>query len=204
MPLTLNIKNLDSLMTEIMNYPKEMERVVNNDFQNFGQKTRDDAVELAPIDEGHLRGAMAFAVTNLSVSVSNNMLYAPYIEFGTKKYAEYQVATLPPDWQEYAATFKGKGVGDYYDFLNAILDWVQRKGLAARYSLKTHKAIGVKIGGKGKVSLSDQNRLEETARTIAWSIIRNGIRATPFLYPAYEINVIELMKQLKAHLNAKL
>ena len=77
-----------------------------------------------------------------------------------------------------------------------------RKGIASRFSVKTQQAIPIIIGGKGKKSIDDQERLEQTAYAIALSILRKGIKAHRFLYPAVETNKIKLIQYLKDQLNA--
>jgi hypothetical protein len=59
------------------------------------------------------------------------------------------------------------------------MKWVELKGIAA-----------------GK-------EVENVAYLIARKILIHGIPAQPFLFPAYEKNVIELIDNLKAQLNAK-
>ena len=94
--------------------------------------------------------------------------YAAYLEFGTRGFAAAYVATLPTEWQVFAAQFKGGG-GSFEDFFMNIIDWVKRKGIepAAAYP-------------------------------IAIKILRFGIAAKPFLYPAVEINKKILIDNLKA------
>jgi hypothetical protein len=188
----LQIKGVDELLNKLDISPIKKE--IKVELKAFGQEVERDAKQLAPVDEGYLKSRIYHKATSD---------YAAYVEFGTRKFAASYVSTLPPDWQSYAATFKGSGTGDYFEFLNAILDWVLRKGIANRYSVKTKKAIKIKLGGKGKKSLSDQDRLQQTAYAIALSIIRNGIKPHPFLYPAFEKNRILLIQRLEAVLNER-
>jgi len=44
---------------------------------------------------------------------------------------------------------------------------------------------------------------EKVAYPIALKIIRNGVKAQPYLFPAFEKNKIELIRALKQQLNAK-
>ena len=103
-------------------------------------------------------------------------------------YAAAYVPSLPSDWQTFAASYKGKGNGDYYDFLNAILDWVKRKGL----SDVTNSYTGKKVGGKAAI----ENQVV-LAEAIAWSILKKGIKAQPFLYPASQQALPQLTADLK-------
>ncbi len=196
--INIEISGLNQITTKLKQFPAEVEKVLQKNLNEFAVNTASDAQGFCPVNEGYLRQSIHPEIKRLEAGVTVSANYAAYVEFGTRKYAAAHVATLPADWQAFAAKFKGKGQGDFYDFLNAILDWVIRKGIASRYSVKTKKAIAIKIGGKGKQSLSDQDRLEKTAYAIALNILRNGIKAQPFLYPAVNINRDKLENNLKA------
>lgn len=195
MSVTLTIKGLDKLNLEIQNYTKEIEKEVNNEFFDFGQNVANEAKRLAPVDEGRLRQSIFFTKENLSVSVTANVDYAAFIEFGTKKFAASYVATLPQTWQQYAATFKGgKGGGGFTKFFYTILQWVQRKGIATTFSVKTRKRSNSKANIQNEYNV---------AYAIALNILREGIRPHPFLIPAYEKYKVILINNLKKRLGAK-
>jgi hypothetical protein len=118
------------------------------------------------------------------VELISNVYYAPYIEFVTRSKVK-----VPAELNDYASQFRGKKRGDYYDFLNAILDWVKRKGIAARYSVKTRKALNSK---------ADKERLINTAQMIANSILRNGISPRPYFFPPYLRKRKELLSRVNA------
>lgn len=147
------------------------------------------AKKLAPTDEGTLKANISANVTTpLRKEVNVNVFYAAYIEFGTGKYAAKYVASLPPEWQEMAMKFKGKAGGDYYDFLNNILDWVKRKGLAR-----------IKNSYTGRSSTKKDDLLL-VAESIAFYIMVNGVRQHPFLLPAYQQQKKQLLEDLKQQL----
>lgn len=180
MPISLTIPNLDKLTAEIKAYPEDIEKIINNEFKAFAISTANDAKVFAPVNEGALRESINFFTDNLTVSVGAYIEYAAYLEFGTKSFAEAYVSSLPEEWQVYAAEFKGgAGEGTFDDLLRAIMKWVQLKGIAT---------------GKD---------IDQAAYLISLKIIRQGIQAQPFLYPAYEKNRIELIENLKAQLNVK-
>ena len=194
--LTLDIKGMDKVLAEIKAYPQDVEKIINNEFKAFGFETWNEAKRLSPVDEGHLRAHLSTEATNLKVNISANVDYAAYLEFGTKSFAAKYVATLPTDWQAFAAQFKGNGggSGSFMSFFYTIFEWVQRKGFAATYSIKTHKRSNSKATIK---------REREAAYLIALKIVKKGIRPHPYLFPAFEKNKLELIKNLKAQLNAK-
>lgn len=194
----VTIKGLDAVLERLS--PVRHREKIKNALNVYAGKVEETAKQIAPKDEGALANSIGVinAQTNkLTASIVCRANYAAYVEFGTRKYAAAYVDTLPQTWQELAAQHQGKGRGDFYDFLNAILDWVMRKGIANRYSVATQKAIPIKIGGKGEVSKSDQDRLEETAYAIALSILRNGVKPHPFLYPAVNKHTNSLLNDLR-------
>lgn len=191
--LSFNIKGLDATLKGVDNKLKDVEQELQDELNAWASICSTEAKIRAPKDEGHLAGAINPKFGKLEASVTVAVFYAAYVEFGTKKKAAAYVSSLPSDWKTYAAQFRGKGGGDYFDFLNNILDWVIRKGIAHRYSVKTQRKIGIKIGSGS----SDEQRLEQTAYAIALSIIRHGVKPHPYLFPAYEHTINDLKKNLK-------
>lgn len=205
MALSLEIKNLDKVIAEIKAYPQDVEKIINNEFKNFGAATVNEAQRLAPVDEGKLRQSISSEQTNLQVSIAANVDYAAYIEFGTKGFAEAYVSTLPAEWQEFAAQYRGPGGGSFKQLVERITEWVHRKGLGSgyqapigitgTYSLKTRK----RTGSKATQGVEDK----QVAYLIARKILVKGISAHPFLYPAFEHQKIALIENLKTQLPAK-
>lgn len=153
---------------KLNNAKGEVAKTMLSELNRFGLLMEGDARRLAPIDEGFLAGKIQHipaTLQNLKTDVIVAANYAAYIEFGTRAFGAAYVSSLPPDWQAYAATFKGKGGGSYDDFIIRITEWVKRKGI-------------------------DQN----AAYLIARKILRFGIRPHPFFYPAFRKN-FEIMQQ---------
>lgn len=150
---------------------KQVKQEVDDELYAFGFDTVASAKENLrlnkTIDEGHLLNSIAFEKKELAVEISVAANYAAYLEFGTRSFAAIYVATLPATWQEYAATFRGGG-GGFEDYFRNIFEWCKRKGIA-----------------------------EAAAYPIAISILRKGIRARPYLFPAIEANLIKLKERLK-------
>lgn len=168
MSLSLKIKGIDAIAKATKNLTVELKQEINNEFAKFGFDVQADAKNFAPADEGNLRNSIEVLNKDLSVSIFSRLDYAAYLEFGTRKFAAAYVNNLPADWQTYAATFKGKGNGSG-DFFETIRRWVKRKGIEDKY-----------------------------AYIIALNILRNGIKAHPFLYPAFRDNIPIFEKRLKA------
>jgi hypothetical protein len=120
--------------------------------------------------------------------VGSDLLYAPYLEFGTGGKVDTQ------GYGEFANTFKGKTNGTFDEMIKALVLWVKRKGLVGTYSIKTQKRTGNR-----KVQ-SKEN--DAAAYAIALSILRKGIRPQPYLIPAYETEVSLLKERIKNIVNA--
>ena len=167
-------------------------KTIEGELTVFANGTVNDAKRFAPVDEGVLRNNIAFVKEPLKVSITVNVPYAAYIEFGTKKYAAAEVAKLPPEWKTFAAQFKGRaGSGSFDEFVQNIMEWVQRKGIGA---LKT------KSGNNSK-SADSLDAMQQAAYWIALNIIQNGIHAHPYLYPAFKKNKDEFIANLKKQLS---
>lgn len=171
MSLTLKVKGLDKLIADFDNLAKDTQVKTNVALDAFGQKVVRDAkglVSLNSSDEGKLNNSINSTVGSLNVTITANIGYAAYIEFGTRKFAAAYVSSLPSDWQTFAATFKGRGEGDFKSFLLAIMGWVKRKGID-----------------------------NKAAYPIARKILKDGIRAKPYLYPSIQKNIPVLEKDLE-------
>ena len=193
MGLTLQVKGLNELKAQIKAYPQDIDKIIQNEFVAFGDNVVSDAKRLAPVDEGYLRNSISASVTDLELSISVNVDYAAYLEFGTKSFAAEYVASLPPEWQTFASEFQGPTGGSFADFVKILIEWVKRKGFAAQVT---------KSGGKSKSGSSVAGE-QQAAYLIAKSILIKGIRPQPYLFPAFEQNKQGLIDNLKSQLGAK-
>lgn len=192
MAISLKVKGLDEVIKKFDELAVNTKEDVTVALNVFGKNVVRDAKQLVSInssDEGGLLRGIDSSIGSLSVTITSMQNYSAYIEFGTRKFAASYVSSLPADWQTFAATFKGRGEGDFYDFLFSILDWVKRKGLVNRYSVKTRKRIAL--------AKKDDPNLERVAWLIAMKILRNGIRPRPFLYPSIKKNIPVLEKYIE-------
>lgn len=171
MAFRLEIKGLDATIKRVDKPADNIRQDAQDLLNEFVANVATTAKRLAPGDEGHLRGAInpVFGSGNLEASVIVTVVYAAFMEFGTRKFAAAYVATLPSDWSTYAGTFQGQHTDGTFDqFIKAIMAWVKRKGID-----------------------------DKAAWPIALKILREGVRPQPFLYPAVQQHLPELRKQFK-------
>lgn len=177
--LTIKINGLDNIAAAVEKKAKEAEEQTVVVLNKFAKDTETTAKRLAPANEGKLRNSITGDVSGFTAKVVVAADYAAYLEFGTRKFAAKYVATLPPDWQSYAATFRGKGGGSMDQFIQDIMQWVRAKGIGG---LKTKS-------GNTSESKSSLDAMQQAAYAIALNILQNGIRPHPFIYPAlYQVN----------------
>lgn len=160
---------------------------IQQSFDKFGFRVEETAKQLAPADEGHLKGAIFSDSGELAAIVGCSVEYAAYLEFGTRSFAAEYVSTLPASWQELAASKRGSGGGSFEEFVRALTEWVIRKGFAA---------IQTKSGNASK-SVASISAQHQAAYLIARSILRKGIRPHPYLYPAVREHTKQLLDDLK-------
>lgn len=154
-------------------------------------KIEKQAKRNAPVNMGTLRQSIhATSKDKLTHYVEVGASYGAYVEFGTGG-----KVSIPVGYEQYAASFKGKKGGGLEDMIQSLTLWVKRKGLAGTYSVKSQR----RLGGKGVQQSQDM----KLARFLAIKILRNGIKAQPYLIPAFELEKPKLIEKLKKILNAK-
>ena len=187
MAIAVNLKGLDGVMVAINKTIKEAEAGTAKALDKFQSNVVKQAKRDAPANEGMLRNSISGTVTGLQAKIVVTANYAAYLEFGTRKFAAKYVATLPQDWQSYAATFRGKGGGTFDQFIQDIMQWVRQKGIGAQLTKS----------GNVSESKSSLDAMQSAAYAIALNILQNGIRAQPFLYPAVKDHTPILIADIK-------
>ena len=190
--IKIDISGFDKALADVNSLATKAKQDVKFALVDFGTKVETDAKRLAPADEGKLRNSInsVYNASNMTVTITAASDYAAYMEFGTRKFAAQYVATLPQDWKTYAATFKGKGGGDFDQFIESLIAWIKRKGIGDTYDIKTRRKVRV-----GKQSAATTR--EADAYAIALHILRNGVRPQPFLYPAVKAHTPKLISDIK-------
>ncbi len=191
----INISGEDDVKRALKEIPVQAAKIIEEELAGFGRDTVEQAKRLSPIDDGVLRGKIEAVPGTLSMEIVVAVNYAAYVEFGTRKFAAKYVSSLPKEWQEFAAKFKGGGGGNFEELVMRITEWVIRKKIGATYNTKTKRRDRV-----GKQSAKTTSQAD--AYAIALHIVRNGIRPHPFLYPAIQDQLPILKQHLKERLNA--
>lgn len=153
-----------------------------------------DAKFAAPADLGKIRQGIGKSIESnkdrVIATVFSNAPESPYQEFGTGGKVD-----VPAEMQDVASQFQGQSGGSMQDFILALTEWVKRHGLTGVYSVKTHKR---------NTRLSNTDDDTKAAWAIARSILKNGLKPQPFLYPAYVANIGKLKPMLEAALKGDL
>lgn len=188
----IDIQNLPNLKAKLAQIPQNVGKQVKAELEAFGFATVEQAKRLAPVDEGHLRSSISHKVVTVDKGLVVEIVvatdYAAYLEFGTRKFAAAYVSTLPPDWQTFAATFRGPGGGSLSEMIVRLMAWVRRKGFAAQRTKSGNRS-------NSKASLHGE---EQAAYAIALQILLNGVKAHPFLFPAVRDQKKLLIDRLNA------
>lgn len=152
-----NVIGLEQLQAKIQKATKETQTLVDAELEaaamNFVGLAKKDLASQGG-DRGTLLRSISYSKTkDLQYTVSANVFYAPFIEFGTKgKFNPY------PGTEEFASQYKGAKGSGTLRLIDAIKGWVKRKRIAT-----------------GK-------EVDRVAYLIARSIYKNGISPKPFFF----------------------
>jgi len=141
-----------------------------------------EAQQSAPADLGTIRQNIGKEQINtLLISIYSNAPESAFQEFGTGGKVE-----VPEAMTDVAAQFQGFKGGDMAAFILALTDWVKRHGLTGVYSVKTHRH-----------NSNYDNQDEQVAWAIAKTILRDGLKPQPFLYPAFVTSTANIIPMLQ-------
>jgi len=176
--ITLNVEEFSKIYQRFKQLDQVAKTEIKNEFNSSALKIQATAKRLAPVNFGNLRNSIVLTQegdqNDFVFTIAARAKYAPYVEFGTGS-----KVSVPSNYAEYAAKFKGQKGGSFKEMIEALMLWVKRKGIA---------------NGKNQKSI---------AYAIAISILRRGIRPQPFLIPAFEQEKKNLIKRIKNVLDAK-
>jgi hypothetical protein len=117
----IQIIGLPQVSGMIRGLTTDLEGKIEREIQASGVQIRNKAIRNITrqklVDQGALRAGMQLSNIHNGVQVWNSVLYAPFQEFGTKGRTQ-----VPPEWQSYAAIFKGPANrGDFAQFVANLL-----------------------------------------------------------------------------------
>lgn len=139
---SISLSGLQPVLKKLKDTEDKIIGEIDSELSESAQSMALTAKQLAPKDLGRLAGAIgAEKVADLTYDFFCKVMYAPYVEFGTKKYVN-----VPPEATDFAAQFRGsKGKGTFKDLEKKIIAWGKRKGIDE----KTSKYIALIIAKDG-------------------------------------------------------
>lgn len=199
--LTLDLSQFDTLKDRLTNMSKELAEGVDASLYADAQDIATIAKGKAPVNFGGLRAAISTSNDKfLEKHVTVNAFYAAFTEFGTGAYAAAYVGTLPSTWQEYALKFKGQKGGTFEEMIQNIFKWIKNKGLRLEPK-QFEQGDTFRAGKLTKPKKPKKMTIEEGQQQLAYiisvSILKNGIKPQPFLFPAYEITRPEIINHIE-------
>ena len=170
---------------KVFNLNKEVRQDLSFIVASAGKAWKELAKKDSPRDYGVIARGIEDKPNGLISEVSSNAAYSQFMEWGTKRRRK-----VPSDLSSYAASLTYTKTGDYYDFLNSILDWVKRKGIGVTYSVATRR--------KNRQSKDEYLAI---AQAIADSISRHGVKPHPFFFKHRDVVYKDMMAKIKVYLN---
>ena len=138
------VRGVNEVVAELRKISKDLDKNINLATEEAAFFIEDKAKKLAPRNFGDLRQSISTddvktkGLINKKVTV--NEMYGAYMEFGTGA-----KVSVPKEFAEMAASFKGQKTGTFEDGLKSIEAWCRAKGI----DVKDAKWIFLKILGAG-------------------------------------------------------
>ena len=182
----METEGFDKFKIKVQNLQGKIEDYATAKVVDAGKEWAALAKRAAPIDQRTLRSEISsFTSGVMEASVVSPAAHSRFVEWGTKG-----KKIVPSDLVAYESSLSYQRSGDYYDFLNAILDWVKRKGI----SNVKNSYTGKNVGGKAA-----KENLLAVAEAIAFSIMRHGIKPHPFFFIQRPVVEGKLMSDIKKY-----
>lgn len=188
----LNLNGFEQLEKKLKTLNENIVEGVDKEINASALRIQKAAKRAAPVNFGTLRNSIITeSPSKLTAKIVVGASYGAFVEFGTGG-----KVSIPSGYESLANQFKGQKTGSYYDFLMALVDWIKKKGIkAGTYNISTRRRVGNKA--------TKFNEDVIMAERIAYSILKKGIRAQPYLIPAYEAEKPRLIQNLKRLINVK-
>lgn len=109
---TIKFEGLDQTIKELKNTVSDIEENVDFAFGINVDAMATEAKNRVPVDMGRLRSSITSnKISKYNYELVAGVYYAPYIEFGTGKYAATYVKTIDPEWTKLAFQYYVNGKG---------------------------------------------------------------------------------------------
>lgn len=188
--INFNITGVTETMAKLSQLGEEGTRIGLASVSAVSDMIVAEAKASAPADLGGIRqGIVKEQLNEVQYTVKATAPESAYQEFGTGGKVD-----VPAEMSDIASEFQGRGGGDFQAFVLALTDWVKRHGGAygASYSVATHRRVGSKS--------ANYDADQQAADLIARSILKNGLKPQPYLYPAFVNNAPKLLPMLETAL----
>jgi hypothetical protein len=163
----ISITGFKEFEAKIKGIPAYINKEVRREIQDAVLDWEQRAKNAVPVNYGSLkRGISSKMNTGLSGEVVSAANYSRFVEWGTRSKKR-----VPSDLASFESSLSYEKTGDYYDFLNSILDWVKKKGIGRTYNVKTRRK-----------NRQTKDEFLAIAEAIAFSILRKGINPQPFFF----------------------
>jgi hypothetical protein len=191
--IKISLKDFDTSIKQIRQKSNDLIEELDEAAFTYALDVQKSAKRAAPVDFGFLRDKILVETKGVGdYEVAAQMEYAPYIEFGTKRYV-----SVPEEAREIAQAAKGKnGRGSYNEMIDKLTAWVKRKGIAATEIKQV--GSGKRKGQFQKAGFLKQAIMErQLAKFIAFIILTKGIKPQPFLFPSIRKHRPEFISSLR-------
>lgn len=122
----LQVIGLNKTIKRLEAYGKRVATETADEINGTMVDVQSNAKLRAPANDGNLRRSIVTTkakASDLVATTQVGVMYAPYVEFGTKSKVD-----IPAGLESYASQFRGK-TGSFKDLLANIERWVKLKGL---------------------------------------------------------------------------
>jgi len=110
--ITIKLEGLDKVLKNLKEEGDDIKKMVDFAMAANTEAMASEAKNRAPVDTGRLRASITSnKIRNYSYELVAQTKYAPYLEFGTGKYAATYVGGLEKEWQILAKQFYVNGQG---------------------------------------------------------------------------------------------
>lgn len=168
MPIKVTLRGTNVALLGLKSARKQIRQRVMTEIEVTGKEIESAAKRRSPVNFGVLRAGNYSRFYEKGVKVGNNVLYAPFVEFGTKSKVKIpKGSTYGSTWERIAKMYKGyKGNGGLSGMFQSLTLWVKRKGIDAE------------------------------AEQVMYAILKNGIAPQPFFVPSVEEALPKLQERI--------